>query len=38
MVGDMEEMEYDMNGNPLPRGIPQFNNEEYDDEEEEDQD
>ena len=31
----MEEMEYDMDGNPMPRGMPQFAEEEYDDEEEE---
>lgn len=39
MVGDMEdmeEMEYDEYGNPIlrERGIPQFNEEDYDDEEE----
>jgi flagellar hook protein FlgE len=31
----MEEMEYDMDGNAVPREIPQFNEEDYDDEEEE---
>lgn len=35
LQGEMEEMEYDMDGNPMPRGMPQFAEEEYDDEEEE---
>jgi hypothetical protein len=33
---DMEDFDYDMNGNPIPRGMPQYNEEEYDDEEEQD--
>jgi hypothetical protein len=31
----MGDMEYDMDGNPMPRNIPEFNSDEYDDEEEE---
>lgn len=34
---DMEDFDFDMDGNPIPKGMPQYNEEEYDDEEEQEQ-